>query len=101
VVTSTTAIALPSEQNSLDRTDMVNYCVNCMHYELLADGDHCEWCINFFYMHGRMPRPGESVPEPWSVAIVRQYQVSHETLLREAAHGATVLPPRNPSIPPA
>lgn len=36
-----------------------SYCHNCGYYRLLADGWHCQWCLDFFRSNGRMPRPGD------------------------------------------
>lgn len=36
----------------------MDYCHNCHHFERL-NVHWCQWCLDFFYSRGRMPKPGD------------------------------------------
>lgn len=48
----------------------MSYCHHCGHHAELHGGPYCAWCAQFFYTHGRMPKPGDYPPE---TALARVY----------------------------
>ena len=48
-----------------------NWCHNCRYHRELPDNVHCAWCLEFFADAGRMPLPGDKLPELWERKAVR------------------------------
>ena len=59
---------------------VINYCHNCLHHKPLVDSVHCEWCIKFFYIEGRMPRPSDTIGPTWAEVAVDIFERHYESL---------------------